>query len=214
MTWPQRIEHIWLNYSIQIGLVIGICILLISVLVSIHQNDTNLLASGEIINVSLTEEGNAYIGKGFFSHIQGNEAQKDEVRVSSLSFADMNNTSEIDYNYGIAQGIVSRVHVQSVDYYIMNEYAMKFTMTQELLLDLRQFFTEEELAAFEEKGLLIKGMREDATEPVPVAVIISDTAFAKKCITAPSKVYFSVASTSPRLEICRTFWDYLMAFEE
>ena len=89
---------------------------------------------------------------------------------------------------------------------------VKATSQAKFIDKLLPHLTEEELAQWEGKIVYIE--YEGTTERVPVALDISETAFAKDCMPMYGPYFFTVVYTTPRLQETRDFFDYLLAWEE
>ena len=212
MTTRQKIDHIWTYYKdyMWIGAVVAILLgAMTSSLINLGKTD---VVTGIMVNLTLDQKGMNYLQEDYHAHI-GADPFWDRVKVEYTAFTALTDESNSEQNYYAAMTVVAEVSAEKLDYMILDKVGMEFYITQAVYMDLRNFFTEEELAEFESKGMLINAQREDSTEAFPVAIKISDTAFAKDCITAPNTVYFSVITSTPRVETCRVFWDYLMAWE-
>ena len=114
--------------------------------------------------------------------------------------------------------LVARVSEQLLDYALLDKYAMEYYMGQDVYLDLREFFTAEELAALEaEKRLMyLQVQEEEGEEPgerFPVAVDISNIPFVKDMVTSEGPIYFILSGHIRDLDMCRNVWDRLNAWE-
>ena len=92
----------------------------------------------------------------------------------------------------------------------LDEVALKFYLSQDIFMDLREFFTAEELRQMEDR--LVYFELDDGSR-YPVAIHMEDTAFAKDCIDVKDAVFFAWIANTPHMDSCRVFWDYLNAWE-
>lgn len=209
MTFRQRIDYIFTYYKEHMLLALIALIILVGVVVSLFNAQIEIIFSGTIANLDLTKDGAAYLREDLFDYFGGKPGQ--EVRLSASYFDELfSSVDSFDYNYNAAMGVVAMVGAQSLDYMIMDEVALKFFLSQDIFMDLREFFTEEELAELESR--LVYFELDDGSR-YPVAVHIEDTAYAKDCIDVKDAVFFAFIANAPHMDACHEFWDYLNAWE-
>lgn len=214
MTWKQRIAHIWTYYSIHMVIALMLIILLIAIISSAISANMETLISGVLANIDMTEEGWEYIDEAYLAHLDG-DSKKQSVNLTSAFFKDINTSAEnLDNNYNAAMSAISMVNAQALDYFLMNEEAMVLYMTQEVFLDLTAFFTEEEIAELGDKVIYLEITDENDTtvSRTPVAVNIEEMKFAQDCLNISEGCYFALAVNTPRIDTCRDFWEYLLAW--
>lgn len=210
MSWKQRLDHIWSYYKEYILIALVVIILIAAIITSVVNAGVDVLFSGAFANVDVTADGMEYLQEDYFARLGGGNGQ--EVRITATYFEDLfGSVEDFDYNYNSAMGIIAMVSVQSLDYMVMDEVAMKFYLSQDIFMDLSEFFTEDELAQLEDRLVYLEA--NDSDERYPVAVHIEKTAFAKDCLDQEEAVFFALIANTPRPEICRDFWEYLLAWE-
>lgn len=215
MTAKQRVEHIWEYYKEYMFIALMVILLLIAVITSILNSRTEVLFSGALVNVNVTNAGWEYIDGDFFEHIGGVEG-KQEVRITSSFFEDMYTSAEkFDINYNVVMSVVSMVSAKSLDYMLMDQNAMEIYLTQDVMMDLSDFFTEEEINAFGDRLIYLELEDEDgeSISRSPVALDVTDMPFVQDCLDVKTNCYFALAANTPHLDTCRDFWEYLLAWE-
>ena len=93
---------------------------------------------------------------------------------------------------------------------------MEFYIIQDVYMDLREFFTEEELAQLDAENRVIYAQQEGENDRWAVAVAITDIPFIQEYV-APAEgeeIYFALSGSTPRPEMCRNVWNYLHAWEK
>ena len=209
MTFQQRVDYIWTYYKEHMLLAVVALIILIGIIASICNAQIEIIFSGTIANLDLTEAGASYLREDLFEHFAGKNGQ--EVRLSASYFDPIfSSVDSFDYNYNAAMGTVAMVGAKSLDYIIMDEVALKFYLSQDIFMDLRDFFTEEELTGLKDR--LVYFELDDGSR-YPVAVHMEDTAYARDCIDVKDAVFFSLIANAPHMDVCRDFWEYLNAWE-
>ncbi len=215
MTHGQRIAYIWAYYKIQIFLLIVCIIFLVSTAKTLSSAGKEPLVSGILANIELNSEGWAYVKDDFFAYLGGDEATQ-AVKVSVTDFSDIySNVLMFNSSYSSVMNTVSMVSSGMLDYLLMSEDALTFFMTQDIFLDLTEFFTTDELEALGDKVIYLQLVDDDGAtmSRTPVAINISNIPFVQDCLDPVEDCYFSLSATSGQLENCRIFWDYLLAWE-
>ena len=209
MTFRQRVDFIFTYYKEHMLLAVVALILLAGIVVSIFNAQTDIIFCGTVANLDLTKDGASYLREDLYAYFDGGRGQ--EVQLSATCFDDLfSSVDTFDYNYNAAMGAVAMVGAQTLDYFIMDEVALKFYLTQDIFLDLQEFFSEDELAELNDR--LVYFELDDGSR-YPVAIHIEDTAYAKDCIDAKDAVFFAFAVNAPHMDACHEFWEYLNAWE-
>lgn len=214
MTPRQRIAYIWTYYKIQVFIAIFAVIFIFTIIGNLTNASKETLISGVFANVDMSQEGWDYVDGQFFAYMNGDE-QAQAIQLSATDFTDIySNVSIFDSSYTSAMNPVAMVSGGSLDYFVMDEDALRFYMTQEVLLDLSSFFTADELDTFGEKVIYLELVDEsDVTvSRCPVAIDISNLPFAQDCLNFSESCYFALASSIPHPDNCRVFWEYLLAW--
>lgn len=214
MTPKQRIAHIWTYYKIQIFLAIFAIIFIVTVIGNLTNAGKETLISGVFANVDMSQEGWIYVDDQFFAHLHGDE-QTQTIHLSATDFTGIySNVSLFDSSYTSAMNPVAMVSGGSLDYFILDEDALQFYMTQEVFLDLSDFFTADELDTFGDKVIYLE-LVDDSDVTVSrsaVAIDISDLPFVQDCLNLTGGCYFSLATSISHPDNCRIFWEYLLAW--
>ena len=81
-------------------------------------------------------------------------------------------------------------------------------------MDLRDFFTPEELAQLEAEDRLIYIQEEGDLDRMPIAVKITNLDIVKDNVNTKGEIYLSFSGSTPRPEMCRHVWEYLHAWKK
>lgn len=211
MSGMERLEHIWSYYKEAILIALIVVFLVVVTIISIANAGIKALFSGAFANVDLTADGMQYLQEDYFDRLGGKPRQ--EVRLTATYFENLfGSVSDFDFNYNSAMGIVAMVTDRSLDYMVMDEVALKFYLSQDIFMDLSEFFTEEELEQYADRLVYLEA--NDSDDRFPIAIHIEDTAFAKDCMEPGKPVFFALIGNTKRPELCRDFWEYLLAWEK
>lgn len=216
MSAGERVFHIWTYYKFHVLAIVLVLVLLVTFIVNRHNADKETLLSGVYANVEVSQDGWDYVKEGFLAHLNGNE-ETQTVILSATSFSGIyTDVSKFDAAYSSVMNPVAMVSGKTLDYFVMDEEAMQFYMTQEVLADLGTIFTAEELEALGEKVIYLELVDDNdiTVSRTPVAIDISDFAFVRDCLTTADSCYFSLAESGPNPENTRIFWDYLLAWNK
>ena len=212
MTWKERIEHIFMYYK-EVMLVILALIVALSAVITMSINSSKeVLVSGMIINLSLKQEGYNYMQSEYLEVLAPGEKNKD-VQLDATNFGDILDAENGEFNYNASMTFIARVSGQMLDYAIMDKFAMEYYITQDAFLDLREFFTEAELAEMDAAKKIIYVQVEETGKRWPVAVDISDIPFVKDNVTTEGPIYFVFSGNIRNIETYRNIWDRLHAWE-
>lgn len=206
MTLKQKLEHLWEYYKWVLGVALGAVIIICTIVSSIITLNRELLLSGAIINVDVTPDGYVMLQEGYFERL-GGEKGKESVDLHNMQFRDPYTTTDQTYAMDVYEGVMALVAAKTLDYIMFDDLALSFFLDPELLLDLREIFTEEQLADMGSAVIWVQ--MEDTGKRVPLAIDIRDTVFYREQVESDKNIYLSFGITSPRLETCLDFWNYI-----
>lgn len=206
MSFPKKLDHLWTYYKwVLVVLAVIACIISI-ICTGISNKNKDVLIAGMLVNTSVDTEGYDYLTTGYFNRHNGVKG-KQEVELTSTNFEDPSSTQEISTTYTAIMRIVTRVSAQQLDYVFTDELGLQTCMNQDMLLDLGEIFSEEELAALEEDIISLYYEEEDIT--VPVAINLRALKFSENHVTSEGDRYIAFIANTTKPENCRDFWEYL-----
>ena len=211
MTFKEKIQHIFYCYKPEMYVTALITFVFVFFISCIITANTELVIAGDLMNLSISDEGLAYLTDDYVERLGGKQFLK-KFSIEEIYFTMEEDSDSLEYNYQSVSQTVSRMVAGMLDFQILSKGGLELFIGEGFYMDLRKFMTEEELAQWEGKIVYIE--YEGSTERIPVALDISDTAFAKDCMPYFGPYFFTVVYTTPRLEQCRDFFDYLLAWEE
>ena len=208
MTFTQRIDHIWTYYKAIVLVVVVLAMVPVGLIVSCA-GKKDVRFAGMVVNMDMRKDGVTYLTDDLSAKLGANP-KKETVDVLANAFE--SSASEIDGNYNAAMSTIGRISAGALDYLIMDKLSMEFYILQEIYLDLREIFSQEELDAFGDKVIKITP-EDDQNTQIPVAIDISDTTFAKDCLSEKAEIYLAFVGNPERTGEYRAFWEYLLAWE-
>ncbi len=210
MTWKERIDHIWTYYKEHAFFAAVIITIIVAFISGAINASKEVLINGMMVNISITQAGYNYLDRDYFEDLGGNKRTQ-VVQLTYANFSSLEDAVYADDNYSSAMKLVSLVSGGHLDYIILDQFGMEFYISQDVYLNLREFFTEEEMTGLESR--LVYAQEEGTEDRIPIAVDISDLAFVKENITTEGKTYFALGGNNPDLEMCRDVWNRLHAWK-
>ncbi len=209
MPWNKKLEHLWEYYKwVLVVLIVAATIIYISV-VGYSNARVEGLFYGEVVNLDFDTEGVEYLREGFLEHLDGVEGdQKVSLYLSNLVVGD---DSTYDNYYAPLMRTSSEITNGTLDYFLVDAAALTCYFNEEILLDLRQLFTEEELAQIGDN--LVYVLYEETGEKIPMAINVTDSAFMTSRLNYKTTAYLCFVAGTERLETCKVFYDYFMAYQ-
>ena len=212
MSFKQKCEHLW-EYYREWLLVAFIVIMGISLAATIiAEQRKEVLVSGMMVNISMDQRGMNYLTRDYAEYL-GATSENQVAKVDYTSFGDPLDPENGENSYYASMILPSRVTGAMLDYMILDKFAMEYYITQDLYMDLRDFFTEEELAQLEAEKRVIYAQQEGNFDRKPIAVIITDIPFIQVNVAPQDDIYFALSGSSPRPQMCRNVWEYLHDWE-
>ena len=212
MTFKQKVEHLWTYYKEWL-LVIFFGILFIGLMFTIiEEQKKEVLVGGMMINISIEQSAMNYMTTEYAMDL-GAKNQYQVAEVDYTNFGDPLDPENGENSYYASMILPSRVTGGMLDYIILDQYAMEYYIAYDVYMDLREFFTEEEIKQFEKEGRIIYARQEDEEDAWAVAVKITDIPFVKENIKAEGDVYFALSGSSKRKDMCRNAWERIMTWK-
>lgn len=212
MNFHDKMEHFWEYYG-KMALFVAVClaVVLTIVITGVINVNTEVIVSGATVNVDLSLEGADYVSEGFYQTHKTEGRQR--VDYSNVYMYAEGTTDNIEHTYDTIQGVVAQVGAKELDYLIMDEIGFGFLVGHEIFMDLNEFFTQEELAAFGDK--IIYAQEENSEKQVPLAINISDCEFLKENAQIKNQtVYFSPIVNTTRKDTCKEFLNYILDYKK
>lgn len=212
MTFSQKLEHLWEYYHDYLWLVGAAAIFICAGFTVLSHQSKETLVSGMMVNISIRQEGMDYLTTDYLEKL-GGKSGRQVASLDYTNFSSLDDPTSSEDNYSAMQLLPARVSGKMLDYMILDKFAMEFYVNQAVYLDLREFFTADEL---EELGndRLIYARQVDETDMWVVAVDITDTNFVQDNVIVKNgdRIYFALSGSTQRMEMCRETWEYINAW--
>lgn len=212
MNWKQRIDHLWTYYKEYLWIAAVVLILLCAMVSSFINLGKDVLVTGMMVNLTIDQTGYNYLSEDYAEKI-GAKPGREEVRLEYTAFDPLADQANSEQNYYAAMTVVGEVSAKMLDYIILDKVGMEFYITQGVYMDLREFFTEEELEQLAAEDRLIYAQEEGSEDKWVVAVDITELAFVKDNVTSEGPIYFALSGSTEHPEACRDIWEHLHQWE-
>ena len=210
MTFKEKIAHLWDYYKWFAIVAVVLIAATISVVISVKENSKELAFGGAVVNLTVTEEGNAYLKEGWFEKLGGDpKTQKIELDTLYVANLDMP-TTDVQYSMAGITKLTTMIAGCDIDYVMADAYSVHYLCSSGSFSPLDQVLPQELLAQFE--GKLVE--LDDEGEKSLIAIDISDLAFVKKHVDSNDKVYIAFPGNTPRTAETVAFLQYLMNWTE
>ena len=208
MTFRQKVDHIWTYYKWLLA-PIALAVLLIWFVANIVINNrTEILYSGALVNVTVSDEGIDYLSDDWFETLQGEEG-KQRVDLMFATF-DVNNTISLQLDAGSYTKVTAAVTARELDYVITEYTGFEYCVGSSAFAPLTDVLPAQTLAGLEEQLIYL----EDESGTYPVALDITQTAFARECISGTECVYLAFPGNTGRNARNDAFLTYLLGWED
>lgn len=209
MTFKEKLAHLWEYYKWFAIVTVALIVATVSVVFSVIENSKELAYGGVIVNLSVTEEGKAYLKEDWFEQLGGDpKEQKMELDIVYLPNVDSAINTEAAMTN--VTKLTTMITAGYVDYILADAYSVHYLCSGGSFSALDTVLPEEMIAQFEGKLVTY----EDEDETYLVAIDISDVPFVKKHIVSPDKVYIAFPGNTGRTERNAAFVEYLLNWSE
>lgn len=211
MTFPQKLDHLWTYYKYHLLIALVVVIFLSAIVTGMVNASKDVLVSGMLVNVSMDQKGFYYLSEGYAEVLEAKDDQV--VELTSTNFEDLETSDDVELNYNAAQVLIARVSGALLDYAIIDQMSFEFYLTQDVYLDLRQLFSQEELQQLADADMLAYAQIAETGERWPVALKISSWPFIADNVGTKGEIYFVVGGNTPDLDMVRGILAHMRAWE-
>lgn len=212
MTFKERVEYMWMYYKEYLVILFMVVIMGGMLINAAIYRSKEIMVTGMMINVEIEQQGVNYLTNEYMTHL-GGTPEKNIIELDHTRISTIYDPGEAEAMYNMMMLLPARVTGGLLDYILLDQVALEHYIQQDIFMDLREVFTPEEMAQWEAEGRIIYGQHEDDIEKIPYAIVITDIPFVKDNVEVENQIYFALAGSSPRPEMCRNAWEYINAWE-
>lgn len=209
MPWKKKLEHLWEYYKWVLVVLAVVGMLGYISFVGYSNARVEGLFYGEVVNLNFDTEGVEYLQKDFLEYLGGKKGdQKVSLFLSNLVVGD---DSTYDNYYAPLMRTSSEISNKQLDYIMADSAALTCYFNEEILMDLRELFTEEEIAQMGDTVVYV--LYEETGEKIPMAINVTDSAFMVSRLNFKTTAYLCFVAGTERTETCKVFYEYFMAYQ-
>ena len=211
MTFKGKMEYLWTYYKWVLAVAAGVILLICIIVSSVMNKSVTILYSGTIINAELSEEGETYLTDDLFAHLGGVE-KKEKVELTSSYYNDLSTTQDPEADSAAAMRITAMVAAKELDYIIMDELSYNYYKKASIFSSLDEELSQELMDQLSDRVVYYTDEEEGNT--YPIALDITDTAFAQDCIQNGKTVYIAFCGNTEHSAQNYQFLEYLLNWQQ
>lgn len=209
MTFQEKVDHFLTYYKWVLAVAAAVIAVISIVVTGIVNSRIETLYSGMLVNTFITEEGNTYLSEDLLTHL-GGTGKRQRVNVEETYLENMSSSSNVEDKYISAMKVTVMVAAQELDYIMMNETAYNYYENETVFPPLTEVLPAELLEQLQED--IVYHTDWDGTT-YPMAIDITDYAFARDCINADGRIYIAFCGNTGRTERNSLFVEYLLSWQ-
>lgn len=203
MTIKEKADYLWTYYKWIVPVAAFLAIVVAIVVSCIANRQIKILYGGALVNVTASEEGTQYLTEGWKVELGGEK--KETVTLLCTVYRDTPAASEA--NTASITQIVGTVAARELDYVILEDDGLALYENHGIFTSLENMFTQEQLAAFDIVYY------DGELGNYPIAIEITDSQFARSCLTGGEKIYIAFPGNTGRTEQNAVFLEYLLNWQ-
>ena len=199
MTWKQRFQHFTYYYLKYVLIAAFLIYIGIDLTVDSLTPKPEVILSGTVINVQISEEVEYILTDGAFPHMGGTDSEKQTVKLepNPISLTDMYAGTNLH----------TKMTAGDYHYCLMDRAGLEKLLSLQVLPNLTQVLTPEQLALFEGRFSYLK----TETETFPIAIDITGTPLAEGCRFEGERLYLGFPTILEDIPGAVAFMDYLLS---
>ncbi len=199
----EKWDYFWEYYKVHTIVTICSAAALISIVYSIvTQKDSALdvVMVNAYFQMDLDTEA---LCADFEQYAQVDTAEYQAVITTNM---DINYEETEQYSYANLQKLTAMAAAHSLDVVICDDAFIDHNMGTGIFYDLREYFTEEELAKYEDR-LIYRDLSEDGMGEIPIGIDVRDS---KYMISDQIPAWYCIISTSQNIDNAKLFLEYML----
>lgn len=205
MTLLQKLDHLWTYYKESLFAVFLVAVIIAVICTAGVQSGKETLVSGIAADVYLSEELQEHLTEGYLARIGAETNQLAYLELIQFSAPEAYDLERNSLESSLS--IFVMAGAGSLDYLLLDTFALQQYIDQNIFLDLSDFLTPEELALWADQ--LVRVTYEETGETAILAVDISSLPIVQQQTVCDGPVFFALCETSPHLTACREIWELL-----
>lgn len=201
--FKEKWAYFWEYYRIHTIVAICVVAMAVSLIHTIVTQKDSALSVVLVNTYFLTDLDTQQLSADFEAYAQVDTAEY-EVTIDPSMSIDYEGTDQ--YAYANIQKLAAMAAAQSLDVILTNDDYIDHNLEGGLFVDLHEFFTDEELAIYEDR-LVYRDLADDGQGEIPIAIDVRDS---KYMLSDQLPAYFCICSNSPNTETAKLFLEYML----
>ena len=206
MSWKDRLEYLWTYYKVVLVIAAVIGMILSLVVSAIQSKQIQTLYSGVLINLVVEQEKQDEIVNELTELLDG-DGKKRIVKLTDINYIPGNDPVDFEMNDAGATKLAILVTTGSLDYILTDDGVYAELIARDTYANLQNILTQEQQAQL--KDSMIWREADEENPSYPMALDISDTAFAKDVAPYNKVVYLIFVGNSGNGERNQAFLEYI-----
>lgn len=199
----EKWDYFWEYYKVHTLVAICSVAALISIVYSIASQKDSILDVA-MVNAYFDQELDSEALCADFEQYAQVDTKEYQATITTNMDVDYEGTDQ--YSYANLQKITAMAAAHSLDVIITNDAYIDHNLGVGVFYDLCEYFTEEELAQYEDR-LLYRDLEGDEAGEIPIAIDVRDS---KYMITDQLPAWFCIISTAQNIEHAKLFLEYML----
>lgn len=210
MTLSQKWDHLWTYYRYWMVAIVVIIMFISLMITSTINRSTRTAVAGLTINVTISEEGHAYMTDQLFDQVKTGSG-REKIYLQTMYLEDFEHATDLNINYYALTNMVALVSDQQLDYMILDEVGIAGLLSYDPFMDLREVFPQQMLDSLGSD--LVNVQVSESKAEIPALINISQLPFIKENASFKAPIYFAVVANSPRVEAAVKAWEHMNAWQ-
>ncbi len=199
----EKWAYFWEYYKIHTIVIIAVTAATISLVHTIvSQKDSALDVA--LVNTFLKEEYDSEQVAADFEAYAQIDTEEYQVVIDPDLYVDYEGTDQ--YSYANLQKLSAMAAARMLDVVLTNDTYIDHNSQSGMFTDLHDFFTEEELSAYQDR-LLYRDLPEDDKGEVPIAIDVRDS---KYMLSDQIPAWFCIISSTEKADMAKLFLQFLL----
>lgn len=209
MSWKDRVEYLWTYYKVVL-VFLAVVLAIISMVVNvIKSNQIQTLYSGALINLSVEQEDQDRMVSELSALLDG-DGKKRVVTLTDIAYIPGNDPENFEMNDAGAMKLAMLVTTGSLDYILTDDGTYAELIERDSYANLQNILTQEQQIQLQD--IMIWRKADGEIPSYPMALDISNTAFAKAVAPYEKAVYLVFVGNTENSGRNQAFLDYILNY--
>lgn len=205
----EKMTYIWDFYRWHILCLCLAVVLIIALASTLSNLEEEPVFRGSLTNLTITQEGENYLTAELLAAF-GMDAETEHIEFLHRTLE--NDVMKAEQYQAENSAVVALVMSKMVDLFIMDQESYDAYSTWNIFADVHRVLNAEQLAQVPDA--MLKYIEDEDGNVYPVAIDISQTPFARDCLSGGGSVYLAFPGNTERNQMVSTFFDHLYSWNK